>query len=302
MACPIVTFCGPNKQIIICCLACCPLSICAQTFLYSHWKKAILDGCLSAGVEQAFSTTGGDPVTATQNLSGYFFLVNGWRVKPAEKNQSYLVEGNLFTCGGICHPFTNTAGCFNTFVAINTSAQSLTTSTITLSAAGEASVVDAVWDETLACHVAVGSTGAKLDALPTSGTGDWTSGEKENIRSALGVAGTKTAGACGVVQNICCVVSSLSCCIPTKQAIAGEVWNTDLDECFEVGSAGQRLLDTSDCIDALLGNIATTNWSAAEKEQIRDALGIDGTKTDSTGGVLQKIKNKVNTIFALLFK
>ena len=69
-----------------------------------------------------------------------------------------------------------------------------------------------------------------------------------------------------------------------------------------VGSAGQRLLDTSDCIDALLGNIATTNWSAAEKEQIRDALGIDGTKTDSTGGVLQKIKNKVNTIFALLFK
>ena len=264
MACPIVTFCGPNKEIIICCLACCPLSICAQTFLYSHWKKAIIDGCLSAGFLKAFCTTGGDPVTATQNLSGYFFLVNGWRVKPAEKSQSYLVCGNLFVCGGIIHPFVNTTGCFNTFVAINTSAQSLTTSTITLSAVGEASIVDSVWDEALACHVTAGSSGKALGDIDT------------------------------------CMLTV--CDIPTKQEIAKQVWKEELPGCFDVGTAGQRLSDSSDCIDALLGSIATTNWSEAEKSQIRDALGVDGTKVDATGGVINKIKNKVNTIFALLFK
>ncbi len=298
MACPIVTFCGPCSRIIVCCLACDPLAICSQTFLYSHWKKAILDGCLNAGFLSAFSTTGGDPVTATQNLSGYFFLVNGWRVKPAEKNQSYLVEGNLFVCGGVTHPFVNTTGCFNTFVAINTSAQSLTTSTITLSAAGEASVVDAVWDEVIACHLTAGSTGA---ALSTAGAGSCPCAIADAVWDEA-LSGHVTAGSAGKALGDIDTCGLTTCDIPTKQEIAEQVWKEDLPGCFDIGSAGQRLSDASDCIDALLGSIATTNWTAAEKSQIRDALGVDGTKVDSTGGVVQKIKNKVNTIFALLFK
>ena len=125
------------------------------------------EGVLSAGFLDAFSTTGGDPVSATQNLSGYFFLTNGWRVRPAEKNSSYLVEGNLFTCGGACHPFVNTVGAFNTFVAINTSAQSLTSTTSTISCVGLGQIADAVWDEPTAGHTTAGSFGKLMGKLKT---------------------------------------------------------------------------------------------------------------------------------------
>ena len=40
-----------------------------------------------------------------------------------------------------------------------------------------------------------------IDDIPTSGVGDWTSGEKEQIRDALGVAGTKTTATGGQLQN-----------------------------------------------------------------------------------------------------
>lgn len=40
---------------------------------------------------------------------------------------------------------------------------------------------------------------------------------------------------------------------------------------------------------------AAAEWSAAEKEQIRDALGVDGLKTTSTGGVLQDINTNLGT-------
>ncbi|RJS72690.1 hypothetical protein CW696_02580 [ANME-2 cluster archaeon] len=39
-------------------------------------------------------------------------------------------------------------------------------------------------------------------------------------------------------------------------------------------------------------------WTPSEKEQIRDALGIDGTKTKSTGGVLQRRKRIEDAILA----
>lgn len=145
------------------------MNICAQTFLYSHWKKAIIDGCLSAGFLHAFNTTGGDQVTVTQNISGYFFLTNGWRVRPAEKNQSYLVDGNLFVCGccAIAHPFVNTTGCFNTFVSVNTSAQSLTSNTSVISCTGLGQIADAVWDEPTTGHTTPGTFGKLMGKLKT---------------------------------------------------------------------------------------------------------------------------------------
>lgn len=38
-------------------------------------------------------------------------------------------------------------------------------------------------------------------------------------------------------------------------------------------------------------NLDTTTWSTTEKEQIREALGVDGTKTSSQNGTLQFIKS-----------
>ena len=50
-----------------------------------------------------------------------------------------------------------------------------------------AAVADAVWDEALSGHQVAGSAGKKLDDLPTSGTGDWTTDEKADILEALSV-------------------------------------------------------------------------------------------------------------------
>ena len=41
-----------------------------------------------------------------------------------------------------------------------------------------------------------------------------------------------------------------------------------------------------------------SDWGATEREQIRDALGIDGAKTKSVGGVMQRIKSIVDAILA----
>jgi len=48
------------------------------------------------------------------------------------------------------------------------------------------------------------------------------------------------------------------------------------------------------------GDESGGGWTPSEKEQIRDALGIDGTKTKSTGGVLQRMKSIADTILAMV--
>lgn len=40
----------------------------------------------------------------------------------------------------------------------------------------------------------------------------------------------------------------------------------------------------------------STDWTAAERQQIRDALGVDGTKTAATGGQVQAVKTKTDQL------
>lgn len=61
------------------------------------------------------------------------------------------------------------------------------TSNVNLNDPTAAATAVAVWDELLAGHAITGSAGKKLSDLPTSGTGDWTSGEKTLIKQALGI-------------------------------------------------------------------------------------------------------------------
>lgn len=48
------------------------------------------------------------------------------------------------------------------------------------------------------------------------------------------------------------------------------------------------------------GVVCPTDWTSAEKAQIRDALGIDGAKSPSSGGIMQKIKSLIDFIFVLV--
>tara|TARA_R110002020_G_scaffold213427_1_gene420229 strand:+ start:29926 stop:30459 length:534 start_codon:yes stop_codon:yes gene_type:complete len=61
--------------------------------------------------------------------------------------------------------------------------------------------------------------------------------------------------------------------------------NPDVDTQNNTSQAGVRVFASGG---------GSTDWSVSEREQIREALGIDGDKTTSTGGLLQKVDTKTN--------
>lgn len=48
----------------------------------------------------AFRTAGGDDLGGGLLIPAYYFLTNGWRVRPMEANQNLTITGNLFVDGG----------------------------------------------------------------------------------------------------------------------------------------------------------------------------------------------------------
>jgi hypothetical protein len=67
--------------------------------VYSEWKVWVRQSD-NAKFLQAFSTVGGDPISATQSLGVTLFLENGWRIRPTEKNHKLIIIGNFFTRDG----------------------------------------------------------------------------------------------------------------------------------------------------------------------------------------------------------
>lgn len=64
--------------------------------LYSEWKKWVREND-NAKYEQAFSTTGGDPISGTISVGSYFFLENDWKIQPSNYNHRVVFNGNLYT-------------------------------------------------------------------------------------------------------------------------------------------------------------------------------------------------------------
>lgn len=159
---------------------------------------------------------------------------------------------------------------------------------------------------------------------------DWSAAEREQIRDALGVAGTKTAATGGQLQDVLTDTAAIDGRLPsdpadesnqlaqhtaTQAAIAGlndlsqaDVQTALTAQGYTVARAGN--LDNLDTlissrsghsaadVDTVLSGThgagawssdSDTDWSTAEREQIRDALGVDGTKTSATGGQLQDV-------------
>lgn len=48
----------------------------------------------------AFSGVGGDDLGGGLFIPPYYFLLNGWRVRPMESNHNLVITGNLFVSGG----------------------------------------------------------------------------------------------------------------------------------------------------------------------------------------------------------
>jgi hypothetical protein len=69
---------------------------------------------------------------------------------------------------------------------------------------------------------------------------------------------------------------------------------TKLDTALEVDGATYRL--TTNSLEQAPTATAATDWTAAEREQVRSALGIDGTKTAAAGGHLQTVKGATDKL------
>lgn len=106
--------------------------------LYSSWKNWMSSGTNSSYLP-AFSTIGGDPISSTKNVSPYYFIANGWRIRPQESNHQLNVNGNLFVAGGAGNPFIATTGNYNVFINISTSSDS-TVNTVNTSSVDSATL------------------------------------------------------------------------------------------------------------------------------------------------------------------
>lgn len=96
--------------------------------IYSRWKEWVLQGDNSKYLP-AFYTLGGDPLGGGLFVASYFFLLNGWRIRPMESNHTLIIEGNISVYGGGV-PVVQTLGNFNvsTQYTVPVQAQGIATS------------------------------------------------------------------------------------------------------------------------------------------------------------------------------
>lgn len=77
----------------------------------------------------AFQLVGGNALGGGLFIPPYFFLMNGWRVRPMEANQNLTITGNLFVDGGGV-PVVGTLGTYqvNVNYTVPVQAQGIATS------------------------------------------------------------------------------------------------------------------------------------------------------------------------------
>lgn len=110
-----VTFDGVNKIITVNSGV---TSLNVQVDLYSDWKEWAL---LNPGFLPAFRSVGGDELQTNYYLAPTFFLLNGWRIRPAEEDRILNVAGNLYVDGSTDSPYIPTIGDYNVMVQSTTS-------------------------------------------------------------------------------------------------------------------------------------------------------------------------------------
>jgi hypothetical protein len=91
----VITIDGPTKRIVAE-DAGNPVVTVGAKQLYSAWKDWVQAG--NPQWAPAFRTIGGDPLGGSASAGDYYFLnnVDGWRVRPAERNHKLVINGNLY--------------------------------------------------------------------------------------------------------------------------------------------------------------------------------------------------------------
>lgn len=122
--------------------------------IYSWWKQWVQEPDIegnnhNAEFLPAFSTTGGDPISVTTAISAYYFLINGWRIRPYEGDHQLTINGNLYVEGGAGAIVVPTLGNYNVLVTSQVSPQS---QRVTAGVGTVEEVQEAVWSADLTTY------------------------------------------------------------------------------------------------------------------------------------------------------
>jgi len=92
----------------------------------------------------AFYQTGGNDLGGGLFIPPYFFLINGWKIRPMEADHMLVITGNLFVSGGGV-PVVSTLGNYQVVVnyTVPVQAQGIATSGSTGPSAEQ--IAEAVW-------------------------------------------------------------------------------------------------------------------------------------------------------------
>jgi len=133
--------------------------------LYSRWKEwvQILDN--SKWVNAFEETIGGNPLGSGLELNGYYFLTNGWQIRPQEADHDLSVIGDLYPVPDTAELFTDTVADFNVRIELQRSS-----ATIIASGGGSGSIdettinaiASAVWAQLLTDNANPNSFGEYL--------------------------------------------------------------------------------------------------------------------------------------------
>ena len=154
-----VTFDGPGKLIIVDA----GTTAIDMRDVYSRWKDWIAAG--NAQFAEAFRVVGGDPTEGANFIAPYFFLTNGWRIRPQEADHTLTVTGTVLVDGG-GDPIIPTVGVFRVLTKTVVPVRAESVSTGGGSGPSETTIAAAVWNRSTAAPVA-GSYGAFVQKLLT---------------------------------------------------------------------------------------------------------------------------------------
>lgn len=103
------TFDGVNKLIILDS----GTTSFAVTDLYSRWKEWVILSDNAKFLPAFSSSLGGNALGGGAFLGQYYFIQNGWTVRPQEASHALTVTGNIFPIPESAETFTPTVGAFN---------------------------------------------------------------------------------------------------------------------------------------------------------------------------------------------
>ena len=140
-----------------------------------------------------------------------------------------------------------------------------------------------------------GTVAASLTAAQTGVT-------IENVTTVINGVTLNTAGV-GMIWDETATAHTAATSMGGKLNAAGaaaDPWTTTLPGAYPSNSAGWIIGQRMDTVVSSIIGTSSTDWTDAERAQIRHALGVSGSATSGSGGVIHSISSVVTTMSNLI--